>query len=128
MRCLYCYKELENGETDFHPACSRRMWGRQQPPLLEFSEEGIEELALQVVRSHIAVTGVQPKLSLHLAERKGSGPLRFTIVGLWGGYILKPPVARYPHLPEVEDLTMHLASIAGIATCRIASSGCNQEA
>ncbi len=39
---------------------------------------------------------------------------RFTIVGLWGGYILKPPTPDYPHLPEVEDLTMHLAAIAKI--------------
>jgi serine/threonine-protein kinase HipA len=37
-------------------------------------------------------------------------------VGLWGGYILKPPTALYPQLPEVEDLSMHLAQIARIKT------------
>jgi serine/threonine-protein kinase HipA len=37
-------------------------------------------------------------------------------VGLWGGYILKPPSALYPQLPEVEDLTMHLAQAAKIKT------------
>jgi len=31
-----------------------------------------------------------------------------------GGYILKPPSPHYLLLPEVEDLTMHLASIARI--------------
>jgi len=41
---------------------------------------------------------------------------RFTIVGLWGGYILKPPTPNYPQLPEVEGLTMRLASIAKIKT------------
>jgi serine/threonine-protein kinase HipA len=35
-------------------------------------------------------------------------------VGLWGGYILKPPTEQYRFLPELEDLTMHLAEISGI--------------
>jgi len=29
---------------------------------------------------------------------------------------LKPATKQYPHLPEVEDLTMHLAELSGIAT------------
>lgn len=117
MRCLYCYKVLTGGETDFHPACSRRMWHSAEPPVLPYTESQMEVLALQVVRSHIAVTGVQPKLPLDFEKPKtGAQPQRFTIVGLWGAYILKPPVAPYPGLPEVEDLTMHLASLAKIAT------------
>ena len=43
-------------------------------------------------------------------------PQRFTIVGLWGGYILKPPTPTYPQLPQLEDVTMHLAALSGIAT------------
>ncbi len=35
---------------------------------------------------------------------------------MWGGYILKPPTPDYVELPEVEDLTMHLAEIAHIKT------------
>jgi serine/threonine-protein kinase HipA len=54
-------------------------------------------------------------LSLHLSsDGKKSDPKRFTIVGLWGGYILKPPSVQYPEMPEVESLTMHLASVAKI--------------
>jgi len=58
---------------------------------------------------------VQPKLSLNLVggENKKE-PNRFSIVGLWGNYILKPPAEKYPQMPEVEDLTMHLAEIAKI--------------
>ena len=89
MRCLYCYKELEEGKTDFHQACSRKMWRSAVPPLLPYTEFQMEELALQVVRSHIAVTGVQPKLSLDNQKTEtGIQPQRFTIVGLWGAYIL----------------------------------------
>lgn len=29
---------------------------------------------------------------------------------------MKPATKQYPHLPEVEDLTMHLAELCGIAT------------
>lgn len=117
MNCLYCYQVLAEGETDFHAACSRKMFGRPVPPLLPYSEAQMAELALQVVRSRVAVTGVQPKLSLDIASADDrQAPQRFTIVGLWGGYILKPPVVHYPALPEVEDLTMHLAAIARIAT------------
>lgn len=41
---------------------------------------------------------------------------RFTIVGAWGGYILKPPTEQYPELPQIEDVTMHLARLSSIAT------------
>lgn len=75
----------------------------------------MKDLALQVIQSQLTVTGVQPKLSLNLTggENKKE-PKRFTIVGLWGNYILKPPVEKYFQMPEVEDLTMHLGEIAKI--------------
>jgi serine/threonine-protein kinase HipA len=72
-------------------------------------------LATQMIKSQMTVTGVQPKLSLDIANGASKNePKRFTIVGLWGDYILKPPTTQYPQLPEVEDLTMHLATIANI--------------
>ena len=42
-------------------------------------------------------------------------PDRFTIVGLWGKFILKPQTDFYRALPELEDLTMHMAEAAKIA-------------
>ena len=117
QRCLYCYEPLDSGEGDFHPKCSRKMFGTAVPPLLPYDESQLDELALEVIRSHTVITGVQPKLSLHLESAgKPRDPQRFTIVGLWGGYILKPPSSRFPQLPEIEDLTMHMASALRIAT------------
>ena len=114
-RCLFCYQPLAENEVDFHYACSRKIFGQPDPPILPYTEEQMGDLALKVVQSQVAVTGVQAKLSLHLQTPEGTrGPKRFTIVGLWGGYILKPPATHYQQLPEVEDLTMHLASIAKI--------------
>ena len=112
-RCLFCYQPLAKDEIDFHPTCSKKIFGQSIPPELPFSEDNMEELATQIVRAQTTVTGVQPKLSLDITKVK-NGPSRFTIVGLWGGYILKPNSDQYPQLPEVEDLTMHLASIAKI--------------
>ena len=116
-RCLYCYQPLKDDEIDFHPTCSKDIFGKPQPPVIDFNESQMEEMAKKIIRSHSAVTGVQAKLSLTIAKGETtSDPERFTIVGLWGGYILKPPTAHYEQLPEVEDLTMHLADIAGIKT------------
>lgn len=114
-RCLYCYQLLSEIDVDFHPACSKKIFGQPSPPELPYSETQMEELAIQVVRRQVSVTGVQPKISLDISSGKNKNePKRFTIVGLWGGYILKPPTHNYPQLPEVEDLTLHLASISKI--------------
>jgi serine/threonine-protein kinase HipA len=116
VRCLYCYKPLNEQEKDFHPACSRKIFGQHIPPVLPYREEELELLAAEILKTQTTVTGVQPKLSLHLGKGETQyASKRFTIVGLWGGYILKPPSSDYPQLPEVEDLTMHLASIAKIS-------------
>ena len=93
------------------------MFGNSVPPELPFSEDQMLQLAEKVIRSQKSVTGVQPKLSLNIEKiSKKDEPQRFTIVGLWGGFILKPPTKRYRSLPELEDLTMHLAEISGIET------------
>jgi serine/threonine-protein kinase HipA len=116
-RCLYCYKKLSEEESDFHPQCSKKMFGATVPPVLDYSNDQMLNLAEIVIKSRISVTGVQPKLSLGIQKlSKKSVPQKFTIVGVWDEYILKPPTQLYPHLPELEDLTMHLASIAGIKT------------
>jgi serine/threonine-protein kinase HipA len=117
QHCLYCYEPLASLEGDFHQKCSRKMFGTAAPPVFSYDESQIDELALEVIQSHTAITGVQPKLSLHLESSGKPNPSRrFTIAGLWGGYILKPPSRRFPQLPEIEDLTMHMAEAARIET------------
>lgn len=117
MRCLYCYKKLEGDGEDFHASCSRKIFGLSSPPTLPYSEADLEPLAMEVIQSQTAITGVQAKLSLHITGSNKEGTeKRFTIVGLWGGYILKPPTSLYRQVPEVEDVTMHLAQLAKIKT------------
>jgi serine/threonine-protein kinase HipA len=117
MRCLYCYQPLSENEVDFHASCSRLFFGSVMTPELPYDESQMKDLAFRVVQSQVTVTGVQAKLSLNLTDGENKkGPKRFTIVGLWGNYILKPPTDKYPQMPDVEDLTMHLAKIAKIKT------------
>ena len=115
--CLFCYQPLAANEQDFHASCSKKIFGQPTPPDLPYSEEDLEPLAKKVIQSQTSVTGVQAKLSLHITGNPiGGNERRFTIMGLWGGYLLKPPTAWYPQLPEVEDVTMHLAQLAKIKT------------
>ncbi len=111
-KCLYCYKELDEGEVDFHKACSKKFFGMPEAPELPYSLDELDSLAAQVIRSQTTLTGVQAKLSLHIDRHARSK--RLTIVGLWGDYIFKPQTQEYRNLPENEDLTMHLAEIAKI--------------
>lgn len=68
-----------------------------------------------MVRAQTTLTGVQAKLSLDINRGGRNEPDRFTIVGLWGRFILKPQTNSYRALPELEDLTMHLAEAAKIS-------------
>jgi serine/threonine-protein kinase HipA len=104
-------EDVDNSEV-YHPRCSRSFFGIFPPPKLEVTLDNIRDFAARSITARSTVTGVQKKLSVGL---QGTGrEQRLTIVGLWGTYILKPPTAEYPHLPENEDTIMHCASALGI--------------
>lgn len=115
--CLYCYRELDKGESDFHPRCSRVFFGTDEPPELGYNLQQMADLAATIVQRSVTVPGVQPKLSLTLVRSmlEEKNKYRLTIVGALGGnYILKPPNTNYPELPENEHLTMRIAASFGI--------------
>lgn len=110
--CLFCYNPVEEG--DYHPNCSKKFFGTTTVPMLELDQEKLNKLAQITVNERLALTGVQPKISLSLNGEKGNR--RLTLVSLWGDYILKPQSPNYIFMPEVEDLTMHLAKLFKIET------------
>lgn len=114
MKCLYCYKE---STSEFHPGCSKKIFGVQNPPLLPYSSDDMLLLAEQMIKGKATLTGVQPKLSLHI-EKPDNEPDKLTIVNLWGQFILKPQSPVWAQLPEIEDLTMHLAELSKIRTAQ----------
>lgn len=110
--CSFCYKRVETGW--YHPACSMKFFGTTHVPVLELDREKLNKLAQITVNERLALTGVQPKISVSLNGERGNK--RLTLVGLWGDYILKPQSADFPFMPEIEDLTMHLARLFKIET------------
>ena len=115
-KCLFCYKEVKNTKNEYHNSCCKKFYGLNEIPVLSFTNKDIYKLAEQSVRKNMTITGVQSKLSLGILKDKKNTSIRLTILDLWGNYIFKPPVEIYAQMPEIEDLTMHLASIYGINT------------
>ena len=113
VNCWFCYQDA--GTSFYHEKCSKRFFGISKVPHLELNSKLLKSLAEQTINERIAVSGVQPKLSVTL--QKNNEQNRLTIVGLWGEYILKPQHANFLEMPESEDLTMHLASLFKMPTC-----------
>lgn len=119
-KCLFSYQPT-SGEKEYIEKYCRRFFGIANIPELHLDKTLLAELALKTVNQRIAITGVQPKLSVNLEKNrleKGRNNSRLTIVGLWGDYILKPQHEYYNCMPETEDLTMHLAGLFKIPTCK----------
>lgn len=75
---------------------------------LPFDASELRQEAMQRA-SRLSIQGVQPKISAVLNLKES----RFDIVDAKGRFILKPQ-SDFPEIPENEDLTMHLAQIAGM--------------
>lgn len=110
--CLFCYEPVKKGE--YHARCSKKFFETSEVPMLELDKEKLNKLAQLTINERLALTGVQPKLSLGIEGEKDAK--RLTLVGLWGDYIVKPQSTDFPYMPEVEDLTMHLAKLFKIET------------
>jgi len=109
-KCLYCYETL-TGEGDFHEKCSREFFGTSKPPKIPYSLDQMAELAKDVLERSVSVPGVQAKLSMSLIkESREHSDSRLTVVGSLGGnFIFKPPVEKFPEMPQNEHLTMRIA-------------------
>ena len=70
-KCLYCYKELNPGEVDFHKSCCRKFFGTPTPPSLDYTRAQMDELAAQVIKPQTELFAMLPEnedLTMHLAE------------------------------------------------------------
>ena len=118
-KCLFCYQLLKDNEIDFHKKCSKKIFGTETAPLLNYTLSEMELLAKEVIETSISVPGVQPKLSLSFVKEKLEGVTkgRLTVLeALGGNFILKPQNIIFPQMPENEHLTMKLAELLGIQT------------
>ena len=115
MNCLCCGKPLkDNGKNGWHKACIKKFFGTTEFPQIDIDEKNLQMLAIETTSKGYTVPGVQKKLSLHLLSDRDQP--RLTLVNYPTGYILKPQVAEFEHLPEAEQLVMCMADTVGIAT------------
>ena len=110
MKCLFTYQELKKPEKNYSLAGLKKL----HPKLTHLDifpytqDQQIREA--QKLAGKMSIQGIQPKISVQLSVKDNS----FQVVEKGGTYILKPQTNLYPELPENEDLTMHLAALAGI--------------
>ena len=103
-RCLSCHgldPELEGG---YHKRCTRKLFGTNWVPTIPFQSGDIVSEAQKMV-GKISISGVQPKLSVHLNRKRKV----LEVVDSGGYFILKPNIERFSHLPENENLCMNIA-------------------
>ncbi len=88
-----------------------KILSRQLTGLKDFPYNAAQQRKEAIIRAEkMSIQGVQPKLSAILNIKKQV----FEITDKGGKYILKPQSDAYPELPENEDLSMKLATAAGI--------------
>ena len=107
-KCLFTYSQIASG--DYSPEGLKKLNSRlsRLKPFPYDQKEQIKEV--QRHSGKISIQGIQPKLSAKLSVKDE----QFVLVEKDGDYIIKPQVTDYPELPQNEDLTMHLAKLAGL--------------
>lgn len=115
--CLCCGKIL-NTKTEYfwHKECIKNFFGTSVFPNISLIDDVIENIAIDQIKNHKSVTGVQKKLSIGL-EREIANR-RFTFTNLNPCFIIKTPDSSIPYITEMEQLIMLLANEVGFNTVK----------
>lgn len=97
---------MKNKRTAWH-----KVFGIDREPSIGLTLAGVSLKAQEMV-GKMSISGVQPKLSVKLADREKDPHLE--VIGDDGRYILKPQVQAFANLPENEELCMTIAEDIGI--------------
>ncbi len=84
--------------------------------ILEEHDSGYRFSCLSCYLAEPSAMATSLSRPLHLERKSRGGTGRLTLVGFDGAYILKPPVERYPQIPELEHWTLLMARCFGIDT------------
>lgn len=112
-RCYICGGKITNANDLYHTKCMKKLFSSNAIPVLNYTQDELNNLAKSIIANRISVTGVQPKLSLHL-EKENKNSSRLTLVGLEGDYILKVPTVQWKYLVEAEHFCMLFAKMCKI--------------
>jgi serine/threonine-protein kinase HipA len=59
--CLYCYRPLDAGHTDYHPKCSMAFFGTPDAPALPYRLDDMEQLAKEAIELSVTVLQLNEK-------------------------------------------------------------------
>ncbi|KJJ85793.1 HipA domain-containing protein [Candidatus Omnitrophus magneticus] len=89
----------------------RRVFDIDREPFIDLTLAGVSLKAQEMV-GKMSISGVQPKFSVRIVDKKNEP--RLEVTGEGGQYILKPQVQAFVNLPENEELCMTMAEDLGI--------------
>lgn len=106
--CAICLSPTK-GDAKYHSECIEELFGTTQLPDLNVDTKELYALAAKMA-GKMSISGVQEKVSLTLSEDKKT----LAVAPTGGRYILKPEPHRFSAVPQIEHLTMKLATLTGI--------------
>lgn len=106
--CLVCLGAA-NGPVVYHPRCAKSLFGSTRIPKIDIAMGKLHTAALAMVGT-TTLSGAQKKISLGLSTDRKT----LQVAADGGRYIFKPQTEVFPQLPQIEHLTMLLASLSGI--------------
>jgi serine/threonine-protein kinase HipA len=95
--------------AEYHQKCIDSLFGTSHLPTLNVNTQELYALAAKMA-GKMSISGVQEKVSLKLSKDKAS----LAVAASGGRYILKPEPNRFSGLPQIEHLTMRLATLTSI--------------
>lgn len=116
-RCLLCGRKLNSDLKESyyrHPFCIKKFFNVSVFPDASLLESDSENLAVDELRNHLSITGVQKKISCSVKRDKKTKRLFFDTDD--SDFIIKTPDHEIPDITENEHFIMQLASDIGLKT------------
>lgn len=116
-RCLFCGRKLNSDLEDRyhqHYFCIKKFFNVSVFPDISFLESNLETLAIDELRNHLSITGVQKKISCSVKRDEKTKRLFFDTED--SEFIIKTPDKEIPDITENEHFIMQLANDIGLET------------
>ena len=116
-RCLFCGRKLNSDlENSYHRHlfCIKKFFNVSVFPDTSLLENNLENLAIDELRNHLSITGVQKKISCSVKRDKKTKKLFFDSDD--SEFIIKTPDHEIPDITENEHFIMQLANDIGLET------------
>lgn len=116
-RCLFCGRKLNSDLEDSyhrHLFCIKKFFEVSAFPDTSLLESDLENLAIDELRNHLSITGVQKKISCGVKRDKKTKRLFFDTND--SEFVIKTPDHEIPDITENEHFIIQLASDIGLKT------------